>query len=110
MALPKLTDSSKRALRTGFHVLLALLSAIPALVAGLPAVAVGANVLVVASMVSKGLNYAEEAGLIPAWLKSTTPIPVVEAPAATTDAPAQTAAVDTGANVDGATDPDGPTG
>lgn len=92
-----MNDSTRRALRTGFHVLVALLTAIPAIVAGLPSLAVGAQVLVVAAGVSKAINLAEEVGLVPAWLKGDTKAPVVVAKASAS------------ADVDGATDPDGPT-
>lgn len=67
--LKKFKDSDKRALRTAFHVLLALLAAIPAVLAGLPTLAVGAQVLVVTAAVSKVVNALEEAGVVPAWLK-----------------------------------------
>jgi glutamine phosphoribosylpyrophosphate amidotransferase len=76
-------DSDKRALRTAFHVLVALLAAVPAVLAGLPTLAVGAQVLVVTAVISKVINALEEAGVVPAWLK-----PNVDTAAVASDAAA----------------------
>jgi hypothetical protein len=76
-------DSTKRAIRTGLHVLIAAAIAVPSLLALLPGslgtdprvVAVAAGVVAVSVIVSKVYNALEEAGLLPGWLKSTPPQP-----------------------------------
>lgn len=68
-----LSPAAKRALRTLYQGVLALITLVPALVVALPegsplAVKLGAVVAAVAA-VSGVLNKLEDAGLIPAWLK-----------------------------------------
>lgn len=68
-----LSPATKRALRTLYQGVLALITLVPALVVALPegsplAVKLGAVVAAVAA-VSGVLNKLEDAGLIPAWLK-----------------------------------------
>lgn len=72
-----MTDSTKRAVRTGVQVLFGLLVALPVLlsVAGaslhIAALgAAGATALTVSTVVAKAWNRAEEAGVVPAWLKA----------------------------------------
>lgn len=73
----KLKESTKRAIRTAFHLIVGVVTAIPVVVAIITAnLSVGAEVTailgtVVATSVtvSKILNALEEMGLIPAWLR-----------------------------------------
>lgn len=86
-----MSDSTKRALRTVLHVAVSVLAVIPALANNLPSWAILTQIVVVAGGVSKGLNLAEEAGLVPAWLKGGTAPVVVDgaiaaAPAVAADA------------------------
>lgn len=97
-----MTDSTRRALRTAYQVVLALVTTIPIIVTLLLtvipadsdlAVKVGAIALSIAggsALVTKVLNQLEDAGLIPAWLKgdTTVPAPVVDGVPVITDVPA----------------------
>jgi hypothetical protein len=66
-----MTPSTKRAIRTTFHVLIAVLTAIPVVVAtSAPTWAVGVQIVAVAAIVSKTVNALEDAGVIPSWLKA----------------------------------------
>lgn len=69
-----MTDSTKRAIRTGVQTLLGLVAAVAILVPIIgdqyPALAgVGAAALAFTVAVTKCWNALEEAGLIPSWLK-----------------------------------------
>lgn len=69
----KLTESKRRALRTLFQAVLAMLTVVPLLLAALPAgsplaVQLGGIAAAVAT-VSAAINKLEDVGLIPAWLK-----------------------------------------
>lgn len=75
-----LSTSAKRGIRTLYQALLAMITLVPALLAVLPAgspaaVKLGGIAAAVAAM-SAAVNKAEDAGLIPAWLKDEAP-PVV---------------------------------
>lgn len=94
--MPHLSDSARRALRTLFQAVLAMVTLVPALLAVLPsdspvAVKFGGVAAAVAA-VSAIVNKLEAAGLIPAWLKDA-PAPVdpalAAAPAPAEDAPNQ---------------------
>lgn len=74
-----LSTSAKRSLRTLFQALLAMLTLVPMLLAALPdgsplAVKFGGIAAAVAA-VTAAVNKAEDAGLIPAWLKDEAPVP-----------------------------------
>lgn len=68
-----MTPSTKRALRTGYQLLVALITAVPVIVLVLPGeLATEAVVVAFAAwvaVVTKAHNALEDAGLIPAWLK-----------------------------------------
>lgn len=98
-----MTDSTKRAIRTGVQTLFGIVAAVAILVPIVgdqyPALAgVGAAALGVTVAISKAWNALEEAELIPSWLKdapgkheATTP-----APTTTPAVPAQGTSPDTG--------------
>lgn len=70
----KLSPAARRGLRTLYQALLAMVTLVPALLAVLPegspaAVRFGGIAAAVATA-SAAINKAEDAGLIPAWLKS----------------------------------------
>jgi hypothetical protein len=78
-------DSSKRSLRTLIHSTVAFVLAIPTVVPLLDAYAhslpggdklavYGASLVVISTVVSKVFNVLEDAGVIPTWLKPTTPV------------------------------------
>lgn len=74
----QLSASTKRGLRTLYQAVLAMITLVPALQLVLPegsplAVKYGSIVAAVAA-VSVAVNKAEDAGLIPAWLKDEYPI------------------------------------
>lgn len=104
-----MNDSTRRALRTAYQVLIAAVTVIPALAAilfevipagspiGAKAVAVIAAVVAGAAVVTKVLNRLEDAHLFPAWLKAgtLTPAPVTpDGVAVITDVPPAAPAVD----------------
>jgi hypothetical protein len=64
-----MSNSTKRAIRTLLHVLVAVAAAVPAVVANLPAWEVLGQVVAVAGVVSKVHNSLETSGLVPEWLK-----------------------------------------
>jgi hypothetical protein len=67
------TDSTKRAFRTVYQAVLAAVVVVPLLATaleGTPLAAKLAVALTVVGLVSKIVNVLEDAGLIPAWLKS----------------------------------------
>lgn len=71
-----MTDSTKRAIRTGVQTLLGIVAAVAILVPIIgdqyPALTgIGAAALGFTVAVSKAWNALEEAGLIPSWLKDT---------------------------------------
>lgn len=74
-----MTDSTKRALRTGVQLLLAALVVVPILAGALQGTGVGVLVQVAgwlvlaATTVSKAVNALEDAGMFPAWLKAPKP-------------------------------------
>lgn len=69
-----MSPSTKRVLRTTYQIVIALVTGIPLMLVGLPpdiaaqtaAVAIGAWTAVVAKII----NSLEDAGVLPAWLKS----------------------------------------
>lgn len=68
-----MTESNRRALRTTYQIIVALVTGIPLMLIGLPpdmatstaAILIGAWTATVAKLI----NSLEDAGLIPAWLK-----------------------------------------
>lgn len=66
-------DSTKRTLRTGMQLVVALATAIPLIVFALPddvqATPVAACMLAWVGVVTRVLTSLEDAGLIPAWLR-----------------------------------------
>lgn len=67
-------DSTKRALRTVYQGIVAMIVIVPILataLAGTPIAAQVALAVAVLGMVSKAINALEDAGMIPAWLKGT---------------------------------------
>lgn len=68
-----MSNSTKRALRTVLHVLLAVLLAIPAMVSSLPTWEWLGQIVVVAGALSKVINMAEDSGALPSWLKGDDP-------------------------------------
>lgn len=88
----KLSDSIRRALRTGFHAVIALVTLVPALFAllpsGSPVAAKGGIIVAAVAAVSALINKLEDAGLIPAWLKADN-APVVDAPVSDGDSPVE---------------------
>lgn len=62
--------STKRALRTGYQAVLALIVIVPVLVSSLPVTAQVTAIVSAVAAVAKIVNALEDAGLIPAWLKS----------------------------------------
>jgi hypothetical protein len=68
-----LSPATQRALRTLFHVAVAFATAIPTMLASVPDWAVGAQIVVVATLVSQAVNFLEDAGIIPPWLKGDQP-------------------------------------
>lgn len=73
-----MTDSTRRALRTGYQTLIAALAAIGVLASFIPQIqatfpeiaALAVTVAGGAVAVSKVINALEDAGVIPAWLKA----------------------------------------
>lgn len=86
-----MSDSTRRAVRTLYHALLAMITLVPALLAALPSdspLAVkGAGIAAAVAAVSAIVNKLEDAGLIPAWLKQA-PAADTAADAPEADAPA----------------------
>jgi hypothetical protein len=78
-----MTDSARRALRTGWQVLVTAMIALPFLLQALgafeatfPQIAgLSAALASAAAAVSRGLNALEDAGMIPAWLTGGRKIP-----------------------------------
>lgn len=66
-------DSTRRALRTAYQTIVALLLAVPTIVVLLPSdsplAAQAAVVVLWAGIVTKTINVLEEHGVLPAWLK-----------------------------------------
>lgn len=62
--------STKRALRTGYQCVLALIVIVPVLLSTLPVTAQVTAIVTAVAAVAKAVNALEDAGLIPAWLKS----------------------------------------
>ena len=74
----QLSASAKRSIRTLYQAILAMITIVPALLAVLPdgspaAVKLGGIAAAVAAA-SAAVNKAEDAGLIPAWLKDEAPL------------------------------------
>lgn len=68
----KLNDSTKRSLRTAYHLAVALVTLTPLLLTLLKGTPVEADLAIFAGWavaVSKAINMLEDKGLIPAWLK-----------------------------------------
>jgi hypothetical protein len=65
-----MNPSTKRALRTGYQAVIALIVIIPVLLTALPVAAQVTAVVGAVAAVAKVLNALEDAGLIPAWLKA----------------------------------------
>lgn len=70
----KLSDSTKRSLRTAYKAIVAILTVVPIAIAALPVDLSTTQlvVLVAASIaaVDRAINALEDAGLVPAWLRS----------------------------------------
>lgn len=65
-----LSPSTKRAIRTGYQVVLALVVIVPVLASTLPVTAQVTSIVVAVATVAKVLNALEDARIVPAWLKS----------------------------------------
>jgi hypothetical protein len=75
-----IADSTRRALRTALHTLVAAAPVILVVVPALhlppgPLAAVGGALVTAAGLVSKAVNVLEDRGLLPAWLKGSSPLP-----------------------------------
>lgn len=107
-----MTDSTRRALRTAYQTIVALLSTIPILLGmasellpadsplGAKVAAAAVSILAGIAVVTKVLNALEDAGILPAWLKGDTTIPAPATPDGAhviTDLPAPSEGVDAGA-------------
>ena len=69
-----MTDSTRRVLRTGYQIVVSLVLAVPLILLALPAEVQAAPLAVAVGVwigvVARAINSLEDAGLIPAWLKS----------------------------------------
>lgn len=83
----KLSDSTRRALRTMLHAVLAIPAVLALLPSGSPFAAKSAAIVAAVAAVSALINKLEDAGLIPSWLKNA---PVVDdAPVSDGDSPTE---------------------
>lgn len=64
-----LKESTKRAMRTGYHALLALIAIVPLLMTDLNLGEKATGIVAAVALVAKVVNTLEDAGLIPSWLK-----------------------------------------